>query len=73
MLMRLQSWLLKDPKYTREVKAWLRDFAKGSGTVGGRQGCLLWLGSVPGLEDRERKGMSPERNWKGGAEKWAGT
>lgn len=24
----LQSWLLKDPKYTREVKASLRDLGK---------------------------------------------
>lgn len=34
MLMNLQSWLLKDPKYTREVKAWLRDFGEGSGAEG---------------------------------------
>lgn len=41
MLMCLQSWLLKDAKYTREVKTWLRDWGK----VPGKWECLLWLGS----------------------------
>lgn len=45
MLMRLQSWLLKDAKNTREVKAWLRDWGK----VLGKRECLLRLGSVVGL------------------------
>lgn len=37
MLMCLQSWLLRDAKYTTEVKAWLRDCGK----VLGKLGCLL--------------------------------